>query len=163
MRAGSGVYMFAVRGDAARLSLLLASPTISDHHRRVLRSLHASMDSHDVSRFERHYPSSTPTVRGGRATFRDVHGKGNVLLTCSPVARAFIYGAYYDEIDISRSHFSSLLGCHRLHGHTRPITMTRYADEAAVLEAALLGNISEAARLGNRLRPRTSVRTSVRT
>ena len=92
------------------------------------------MDASGLSHFKQEYPSSTGGVRGGRATFRDTNGKGNTFLTCHEAARAYVYGAYYDEIDISRSHFTHLMGCWSRTGQPRPTTVLRYISEQEALE-----------------------------
>ena len=93
------------------------------------------MDPHGVSLFRRNYPNSVGGVAGGRATYIDTHGKGNTFLSSPALARAFIYGDYYDELDISRSHFSAVIGCHSLSHRPHPISMHRYLTEPASLEA----------------------------
>jgi len=123
-----------MRGDLGRVDEILACPNLPTTRLHVFRNLRASMDANGVARFERRYPSSAGGVAGGRATFCDVRGKTNVVLTCPAVARAYIFGDNYDEIDISRSHFTTVLGCHRLTGRPATVTQLRYENEPRQLE-----------------------------
>ena len=124
-----------MQGSLPRLDALLLCNGLSDARAANLRNLRAAMDPNGVIRFSREYPSSVGGVPGGRATFRDTRKKGNTFLTCSAVARAYIFGPYYDEIDMSRSHFNIVLGCHALTNEPRPVTMLRFRDEQAQLES----------------------------
>eukprot|EP00966_Prymnesium_polylepis_P122748 2837773-Prymnesium_polylepis.1 len=57
---------------------------------------------------------------------------------CSPAPPSheptYIFGDSYDEIDISRSHFTTVLGCHRLTGQPATVTQLRYENEPRQLE-----------------------------
>jgi hypothetical protein len=68
---------------------------------------------------------------GGRTTYRDKCGAGNVLLTCHAEARAYVFGLHWDEIDISRSHVRSVFGCWTLTGRPRPVSLLRYLQGVA--------------------------------
>ena len=135
LQPGTGAYAFVMRGDLDKLDQILSYPGIPPSRLHVFRNLRAAMDSQGVARFERRYPNSAGGITGGRATYYDTRKKGNTFLSCPAIARTFIYGALYDEIDISRSHFSALISCHLLTGDPRPITLLRYRAEAAILEA----------------------------
>ena len=128
------VYTITMKGNASRLHQILQCPQLSDHWRRQLQNLGHAMDANGVSWFQPLYPSSVGSVKGGRATFRDTRGKGNTVLTCNEEARAYIYGEFYDEIDISRSHITAVIGCFSLTRAPPPVTMLRYINEQQLLE-----------------------------
>ena len=133
-RPGAGTFTFVMHGDVARLDLLLACTTLPKHRRDNLKNQRAAMSVDGISHFERHYPSSVGSVVGGRATYRDTRRKGNTFLVCHEIARAYVYGEYYDEVDISRSHFSAVCHSHVLAQRPPPISLQRYFSEPAVLE-----------------------------
>ena len=135
--ANANQYPFSLQGNATRLLEMLNHPlfdSLPPNRRYVFQNLWRAMDASGLSHFKQEYPSSTGGVRGGRATFRDTNGKGNAFLTCHEAARAYVYGAYYDEIDISRSHFTHLMGCWSRTGQPRPTTVLRYISEQEALE-----------------------------
>ena len=134
-------FTLTMRGSLARINAVLSSARLPPHRKYVFQNLRAAMDAHGVTWFRAEYPSSTGGIPGGRATFKDTNNRGNTFLTCPDVARAYIYGDLYDEIDISRSHFSSLLGCFSLTGRSRPPTMLRYQNEPAALEGDVLWHL----------------------
>ena len=136
-------FSFAMRGSVARiLSVLDNCHGVPASRLHALRNLYASMDPNGVSLFRRSYPSSAGGIVGGRATYIDTRRKGNTFLSCPPIARTFIYGEYYDEIDMSRSHFTAVLGCYALSHQPAPITMLRYIDEPGALEADIESELS---------------------
>jgi hypothetical protein len=101
------------------------------------------MDQHGVVALEPRRPNTSGGVVGGRTTYyRNSCGAGNVLLTCHAAARAF--GPLWDEIDISRSHVRSVLGCWTLTGQPRPISHMRYAAEPDILEADIAAELAAA-------------------
>ena len=67
---------------------------------------------------------------------------GNIFLTCHALIRAFVFGEYFDEVDISRSHISSVLGCWALTGRTSTLTRTRMLTDQADLESDIAFELS---------------------
>ena len=130
----SPAFTHCVCGSRQRLESIVSHPDLPLSRSHVLSNLLASMDSHDTIRFSRHYPNSVGTVQGGRAIFRDYRGKGNTLLTCHANTRAYIFGPFHDEIDISRSHLTHCVGSYALTRRPRPISMLRYLSEQQALE-----------------------------
>ena len=138
-----GEFTVCVRVDAARLSSLLALD-LPVHRLHNLRALERARDHHNVIRFQPMHPSSAGGVVGGRTTYRDIHGKGNTFLTCNADARSFLFGSFYHELDISRSHITSTFGCYTLTGRPRPISLLRFIDEQEEFEADLARELRHA-------------------
>ena len=140
------LYTHTMRGDPALLDAVIQIPGMPVSRLSVLINLRRAMDEHGVTRFSRLYPSSIGGITGGRATFRDTNGKGNTILTCASSIRSYVYGKYYDEIDISRSHISMVFGCWTLTGRRRPVTLLRFLSESKLtlkltLLVSLLGHV----------------------
>ena len=89
------------------------------------QNLLAAMDPTGLTYFSKYFPHASGAISGGRASFRDPRGKGNTVLCCSSLARAYIYGELYDEIDISRSHFTSVIGSFTLLNQPLPLSLLR--------------------------------------
>ena len=100
------------------------------------------MDPHGVIPLQPTYPNSTGGVTGGRTVYYDTEGKGNIFLSCHEMIRAYVFGDYYDEVDMSRSHISSVLGCWSLTGRPDPTTRTRMLSDQAELEADIALDLS---------------------
>ena len=139
-----GALTVALRGDPAALSSLLAIPDLRPSRARNLRSLLASMDAHGVIGLEPRKPAAASTVLGGRTTFVDSRGVGNVFLTCHADSRAFAFGMYWDEIDISRSHVSAVFGCWTLTRRPRPVSLLRFRSEQAQFESDIAAELAAA-------------------
>ena len=133
-----------MRGDPALLDAVIQIPGMPVSRLSVLINLRRAMDEHGVTRFSRLYPNSIGGITGGRATFRDTNGKGNTILTCASSIRSYVYGKYYDEIDISRSHISMVFGCWTLTGRRRPVTLLRFLSEQTHLETDLTRELTGA-------------------
>ena len=127
-------YPFAMRGDTDKLKHVLNIIHLSAQRRHTLNNLLSAMDRDGIIRFQREYPSSAGGVQGGRATFRDTNGKGNTFLTCSDKVRSYVFGEYYHEVDISRSHISMVFGSWQVTGRPEPLTLRRFRDNQADLE-----------------------------
>ena len=143
-RAGPSSFTFTIRGDIARLDALLALPNLPPARASNLRNLRFAMDSHGVIRFERRYPIMAGGISGGRATYYDTRGKGNTFLTCLDAIRSYVFGAHYDEIDISRSHISSVFGTWISTVRPRPPTLNRFLHDQATLEADITYELTAA-------------------
>ena len=137
-----GIYTTVLRGSAAHLDAVLSLPNLPPARLSNLTSLRASMDPHGIIPLQPTYPNSTGGVVGGRVVFRDTKGKGNIFLTCHALIRAFVFGEYFDEVDISRSHISSALGCWALTGRTSTLTRTRMLTDQADLESDIAFELS---------------------
>ena len=129
-----GEYTVSLRGDSTRLNAVLALPQLPPSRMANLRSLLASMDPHGIISLKPTYPNSTGNVVGGRTVYYDTQGKGNIFLSCHELIRAYVFGEFYDEVDITRSHISSVLGCWDLTGRPPLRTRTRMASGQAELE-----------------------------
>ena len=79
---------------------------------------------------------------GGRTVYHDTQGKGNIFLSCHEMIRAYVFGEFYDEVDMSRSHINSVLGCWSLTGRPHPTTYTRMLSSQAELEADIALDLS---------------------
>ena len=115
--------LFPYAVTRSRLESLLASPELPPTRVSNLRSLLRAMDPHGVSMLQPRRPNSVGPIPGGRTTYRDQRSVGNAFLTCNATARAFVFGAYWDEIDISRSHFTSVLGRHLAQAQEHRLTI----------------------------------------
>ena len=102
------------------------------------------MNEDDVIRFRPHYPSSAGGIQGGRATFYDTRSKGNTFLGCPDYIRSYAFGMHYDEIDISRSHISSVIGCWLLTRRPRSISCLRILDDRDAFEAEITADLDSA-------------------
>ena len=137
-----GAFTVALRGDPVLLDAVLALPHLPPTRLSNLTSLRASMDPHGVIPLEPTYPNSTGGVTGGRTVYYDAEGKGNIFLTCHEMIRAYVFGEYYDEVDMSRSHITSVLGCWSLTGRPSTLTGTRMLADQAELEADIALDLS---------------------
>ena len=86
-------------------------------------------------------PNTTGGVVGGRTTYKDANGVGNALLSCHAGVRAFVFGEYWDEIDITRSHIKMVFGCWELTKRRKPTSMLRYLAEPDHLEADIAAQL----------------------
>ena len=102
------------------------------------------MDADGVIRFARQYPNTTGGVVGGRATFRDTRNKGNTFLSCAPCVRAYVFGEWYDEVDMSRAHVTHVFGCWALSGRPHTITLSRFLTDQADLETEMTDTLARA-------------------
>ena len=132
--SASDRYPFAMRGDRDKLNQVLNIHNLSDQRKHTLNNLLAGMNRDGIILFQREYPSSAGGVQGGRATFRDMNGKGNTFLTCAEIVRTYVFGEYYHEVDISRSHISMVFGSWQVTGRPAPLTLKRFRDDQADLE-----------------------------
>ena len=141
-------YPFAMRGDTDKLKHVLNILHLSAQRRHTLNNLLSAMDRDGIIRFQREYPSSAGGVQGGRATFRDTNGKGNryTFLTCSDKVRSYVFGEYYHEVDISRSHISMVFGSWQVTGRPEPLTLRRFRDNQADLEHDIASELTLATR-----------------
>ena len=102
------------------------------------------MDPNGIIHFERRYPIRAGTVSGGRASYFDKHGKGNTFLTCHDMIRSYVFGSYYDEIDIARSHISSVFGTWLSRSRQRPVSLCRFLHDQVSLESDISCELSTA-------------------
>ena len=100
------------------------------------------MDPHGIVPLQPTYPNSTGGITGGRTVYKDSQGKANIFLCCHEMIRAYVFGEYYDEVDMSRSHINSVLGCWSLTGRPHPTTYTRMLSSQAELEADIALDLS---------------------
>ena len=98
-----------------------------------------SMDQHGAIILQPLRPNTIGLIPGGRTTYFDIHGVCNAFLTCHALTRAFVFGPYWDEIDISRSHLTSVLGSWSLTRRPRPVSHLRFHSDRAALESDLVG------------------------
>ena len=140
-----GPHTVPLRGDRPRLESLLASPRLPPTRAPNLRNLLRAMDPHGVTMLLPQRPNTIGLVPGGRTTYCDHRGVGNAFLTCNATARAFVYGMHWDEIDISRSHFSSVLGSWTLTQRPRTVSHIRFHTDQSSLEGDLASELRAAA------------------
>ena len=137
-----GAHTITLRGNISRLDEILTLPHLPHTRLSNLSSLRASMDPHGVIRLQPTYPNSIGGVTGGRTVYHDTQGKGNIFLSCHETIRAYVFGEFYDEVDMSRSHINSVLGCWSLTGRPHPTTYTRMLSNQAELEADIALDLS---------------------
>ena len=130
-----GEFTVILCGVRPRLVTLLALPNLPRSRFTNLTSLLDSMDPNGVIPLKPTYPNTIGGAVGGRTVYRYTCGKGNVFLTCHEHIRAFVFGPCHDEVDISRSHISSVLGCWNLTGSPHTRTYTRMTSDQAQLES----------------------------
>ena len=134
-RAGPSGFTFSLRGNPCRLDALIDLPNLPCARLANLRNLRLPMDEQGVIRFERRYPIMAGGHIGGRASYYDTRGKGNTFLTCHESVRSYVFGDYYDEIDIARSHVSSVFGTWLTSSRTRPPSLCRFMHDQVALES----------------------------
>ena len=133
-----------VRGDMARLRLLLGLPGLPRSRTLNLTSLRNSMDAQGNVVLTPMRPNTTGGVVGGRTTYKDITGATNILLSCHAGARSYIFGGIWDEIDISRSHVNAVFGCWEMAEGTSPISLTRHRTEPEFLESDVSADLRDA-------------------
>ena len=69
-------------------------------------------------------------------------GKGNTFPSCPASVRAYAFGPFYDEIDISRSNVTHVFGTWHLLNRPRPTTLLRFSQELAALEADITNELN---------------------
>ena len=133
-----------VRGDAQRLDDIINITGLPAHRLSNLTAIRNSMDATGTIKLQVCRPNTTGGVVGGRTTYKDVNGVGNALLSCHAGVRAFVFGQYWDEIDITRSHIKMVFGCWELTTRRKPTSMLRYLTEPDHLEADIAAQLSSA-------------------
>jgi hypothetical protein len=119
-------------------------PGLSSNRNTNLSSLIESMDHHGTIRLRPTHPNYGPGITAGRTVYRDCNGKGNTFLTCSAIARSYVFGELYNEIDISRSHITLTFGCWTLTGAPPPLSLRRFQTDQDGLETDIAQELSAA-------------------
>ena len=139
-----GIFTCVVHGLLPRLISLMSLPRLHPSRSRNLLNLRRAMDDDGVLALRPVRPNSVGAIVGGRTTFFDTRGVGNVLQTCHAPTRAFVFGALWDEIDISRSHFSSVCGSWSLTRRPRTVSHMRFNHDRVQLEAEIESELANA-------------------